>query len=240
MKLLSSLFREPFPSLERLMSLLQATRYLRHWGVYLKLAIPKSGFDLPILLYVGSATGVLGFIGRFMSHLSAMIRGKSDGFYELWHEHSDKYEIVYLELLCLPEFSHRNASNWLRVQASLLCLLAESVLMLLFGAHSVLYQGSDAVAFTFSTSSASASATHPFVNPQTAPIRSRRPLPRSMARRRATRATCRAHSAASCSRRPSLTLVICAIVRRRGSAQPLLTMRQVAQRDQRMRMSQYL
>lgn len=147
------------------MSLLQPTRYLRHWGVYLKLAIPKSGFDLPILLYVGSATGVLGFIGRFMSHLSAMIRGKSDGFYELWHEHSDKYEIVYFELLCLPEFSHRNASTWLRIQASLLCLLAESVLMLLFGAHSVLHQNSDAVAFTFSTSSASASATHPFVKP---------------------------------------------------------------------------
>lgn len=51
------------------------------------------------------------------------------------------------------------------MRASLLALLAESVLMLLFGVHSVLHQGSDAVAFSFSNSRASASTTRSFVVP---------------------------------------------------------------------------
>lgn len=147
------------------MNLMQPTRYLRHWGVYLKLGIPKPGSGLPLLVYVGSATGVLGFIGRFMSHLSAMIRGHSDGFYTEWIKNPDQYEIVYFELWCIPDFGHRKASTWERVQASLLCLLAESVLMHLFGAHSVLHQASPAVAFLFSTVLAASSDDKPFITP---------------------------------------------------------------------------
>lgn len=66
----------PFPSPAEWMGFLQPTRYLRRWGVYLKLGIPRAGSGLPWLVYVGSATGIGGFIQRFLSHLSGMIRGK--------------------------------------------------------------------------------------------------------------------------------------------------------------------
>lgn len=73
---LSTRTRRPYPSVPLFKSRFQPTRYLRHWGVYLKLGVPKPGSGLPLLVYVGSATGVMGFCGRFMSHLSGMIRGK--------------------------------------------------------------------------------------------------------------------------------------------------------------------
>lgn len=76
---------------------------------------------------------------------------RSDGFYDEWIKHKDQYDVLYVELFCLADLKHRAASMWLRVQATLLCLVAESVPMLLFCAHSVLHQGSAAMAFTFST-----------------------------------------------------------------------------------------
>lgn len=146
------------------MKLMQPIRYLRHWGVYLKLGIPKLA---RVCLCWSMSVQRLArfFIGRFMSHLSAMIRGHADGSYAEWIKNPDQYEIVYLELWCIPDFRHRKASTWERVQASLLCLLAESVLMLLFGAHSVLHQDSSAVAFLFSTVLASSSDNEPFITP---------------------------------------------------------------------------
>lgn len=54
--LLTGTAGQPFPSLEKLISLLNPVTEMRAWGVYIKLGIPTKK-DLPLLIHIGSATG---------------------------------------------------------------------------------------------------------------------------------------------------------------------------------------
>lgn len=62
---------ETFPTVDSLISLLPATMSKRSWGVYLRLGIPLHP-GIPLLLYIGSATGSCGLGGRLRSHVSNM------------------------------------------------------------------------------------------------------------------------------------------------------------------------
>lgn len=52
------------------------------------------------------------------------------------HRH---YQILSLELFALPTFDHRGATAFGRLYAWAVTFLVEAVLMVLFGAHSILY-----------------------------------------------------------------------------------------------------
>lgn len=52
-------------------TLMKPSMSMNCWGVYLKLGVPLRS-DLPLLLYVGSATGCFGLAGRFKSHIYSM------------------------------------------------------------------------------------------------------------------------------------------------------------------------
>lgn len=67
---------------------------------------------------------------------------------EWFTKHPSSYRILFLTLFELLDFDHRSAPTAQRVVAWLATFLAELVLMVIFGAHSVLYEGNDAVLFT--------------------------------------------------------------------------------------------
>lgn len=65
------------PDPDALLRLLRPVDKVLKYGVYLKLAIPASSdSNLPVLGYVGSATGFHGLDGRKNSHYQTMRSGK--------------------------------------------------------------------------------------------------------------------------------------------------------------------
>lgn len=67
----------PFPDAATLLRYLRPVHRVKKYGLYLKLAFPRDPkSNLPVLAYVGSATGWLGLHGRMLSHFSAMRTGK--------------------------------------------------------------------------------------------------------------------------------------------------------------------
>lgn len=61
----------PFPLVEELITIMKPTMSMNCWGVYLKLGLPLRS-DLPLLIYVESATSFFGLSGRFESHIYSM------------------------------------------------------------------------------------------------------------------------------------------------------------------------
>lgn len=133
--------------ISKCLALLRRASEVNSWGVYLKLAIPRVNSAspmLPTLVYVGSAT-TLGCVNesgirqRARSHIWNMQTGNcQDAFWQAWEPHSEDYELYILELWSLQDF-RQFAATPAELQAAYdLTVYAESLLIDLFAAHSVL------------------------------------------------------------------------------------------------------
>lgn len=132
-----------FPDLIRWLERLHDVRGLPWWVIYIKIAIPRPGSGLPILIYVGSGTSTTGNKtggdSRFESHVkNAELDDKcldSEEFHRLWKEHSEDCTLYFKELWLARDYVFYNDTKEEKQVQRRSALFVEGICMELIGTH---------------------------------------------------------------------------------------------------------